>query len=85
MNKHLNDWMDKVEGKEVGSSNKGIAKERVRQGYDKSSSKKKELAKKIKVSHKGDIGHVVESIGAGGKVTSVKKHGTPEQLKKLGY
>lgn len=46
MNKHLNDWMDKAEGKEVGSSNKGIEKERVRQGYAKE--KKEHLAKKIK-------------------------------------
>lgn len=35
--------MDKVEGREVGSSNKNIHKERVRQGYE---AKKKGLAKK---------------------------------------
>lgn len=43
MNKHLNNWLDKAEGKAEGSSNKGIEKERVRQGYDK----KKSMAKKI--------------------------------------
>lgn len=44
----MNDWMDKAEGKPVGSSNAGIDKERVRQGYDKATSKKHEMAKKIK-------------------------------------
>lgn len=43
MNKYLNNWLDKVEGKPEGSSNKGIEKERVRQGYDK----KKSMAKKM--------------------------------------
>lgn len=41
--------MDKAEGKAEGSSNAGVAKERVRQGYDKASDKKKDLAKKIRI------------------------------------
>ena len=34
MLKGLNDFMDKAEGREVGSSTKAIMKERKRQGYD---------------------------------------------------
>ena len=35
MNKHLNNWLDKVEGKPPETSNNAIKKERKRQGYDK--------------------------------------------------
>lgn len=48
MSSHLNNWLDKVEGRKEGSSNKAIEKERVRQGYDK----KKDMAKKFKLSSK---------------------------------
>ena len=33
MNKHLNNWLDKVEGKKVGTTNENIEKEIKRQGY----------------------------------------------------
>ncbi len=46
MDKHLNNWLDKVEGREEGSSNKNIEKERVRQGY-KPEEKKEQMAKKV--------------------------------------
>lgn len=35
MLKGLNDFLDKHEGRPIGSSTKAIKKERVRQGYDK--------------------------------------------------
>jgi len=34
MNKHLNNWMDKVEGKKPETTNNAIKKERKRQGYN---------------------------------------------------
>ena len=33
MNKHLNNWLDKVEGKPLNTTNNAITKELVRQGY----------------------------------------------------
>jgi len=33
MNKHLNNWLDEVEGKEPETTNKAINEERKRQGY----------------------------------------------------
>ena len=33
MNKHLNNFIDKVEGLEEGTTNKAIEQERTRQGY----------------------------------------------------
>lgn len=45
MLKGLNDFLDKHEGREVGSSTKAILKERKRQGYDKSKSKALKKAK----------------------------------------
>lgn len=49
MLKGLNDFLDKHEGREVGSSTKAIEKERVRQGYAKS----KALESKIKGKKEG--------------------------------
>ena len=46
MLKGLNDFMDKAEGREVGSSTKAILKERKRQGYDKGSKSKAMVKKK---------------------------------------
>lgn len=43
-NKPMWDWMDKHEGKKVGSSHAAMEKEKVRQGYGKA--KSKALAKK---------------------------------------
>jgi hypothetical protein len=43
MLKGLNDFLDKHEGREVGSSTKAIMKERKRQGYDKSTPRSKAL------------------------------------------
>jgi len=80
-----NSYMEKRSKREVYENMLRIGKEGADHFQGKASDKKKEMAKKIKISHKGDIGHVVESIGPGGKVTSVKKHGTKDQLKKLGY
>lgn len=50
MDKHLNNWLDKVEGRESNSSNKAIDKERKRQGYDK----KKAMASKIYTGRKDE-------------------------------
>ncbi len=47
-NKAMWDWMDKAEGKEVGSSHANMEKERERQGYKKSKSKSQALANKKK-------------------------------------
>jgi hypothetical protein len=33
MNKHLNNWLDKIEGKPKETTNKAIKKEKRRQGY----------------------------------------------------
>ena len=44
-NKPLWDWMDKVEGRKVGSSTAALEKEKTRQGYK---AKSKGLANKIK-------------------------------------
>lgn len=33
MNKHLNNWLDKAEGKKENATNKSIEKELKRQGY----------------------------------------------------
>ena len=43
MLKGLNDFLDKHEGRKVGSSTKAIMKERKRQGYDKSTPRSKAL------------------------------------------
>ena len=40
-NKAMWDWMDKAEGKKVGSSHANMQKERIRQGYKKVASKMK--------------------------------------------
>jgi hypothetical protein len=54
-NKAMWDWMDKAEGKEVGSSTRNLEKEKKRQGYKSSPArskglegKKKEIASKMK-------------------------------------
>ena len=47
MNHALNNWMDKAEGKPEGSSNRGINKERERQGYKAVHEKRKEVAGKM--------------------------------------
>lgn len=44
MNKHLNNWFDKVEDKPENTSNNAIAKERKRQGYDTKSASAKIVA-----------------------------------------
>jgi len=48
MNKHLNNWLDKVEGKPPETSNNAIKKERKRQGYDKDY-KQEEIARKSEI------------------------------------
>ncbi len=48
--KAMNNWMDKAEGKKVGSSNAGIAKERKAQGYDKRGTSDGYMPKKTKLS-----------------------------------
>ena len=53
MLKGLNDFLDKHEGREIGSSTKAIMKERKRQGYDKSKSKALSKAKEGKSGYLG--------------------------------
>lgn len=43
MLKGLNDFLDKHEGRKIGSSTKAILEERKRQGYDKPKAKSKAL------------------------------------------
>ena len=48
MNKHMWNWMDKVEGKKEGTSAEALEKEKKRQGYKKEvSAKKEKVAKKM--------------------------------------
>ena len=44
-NKAMWDWMDKAEGKKVGSSHSNMMKEKERQGYGKAKHKALEKAK----------------------------------------
>lgn len=48
MNKALYNWLDKVEGKKVGSTVKNIEKERKIRGYKKSTDYPKLVAKALK-------------------------------------
>ena len=63
MLKGLNDFLDKAEGKPVGSSTAGILKERKRQGYDKSKSKALDGMKKIPYSKAKNITKGIHQLG----------------------
>ena len=49
MDKHINNWLDEVEGKEPETSNEGIKKELKRQGYIKNNTIFKGTYKRINI------------------------------------
>jgi hypothetical protein len=72
MLKGLNDFLDKHEGREIGSSTKAINKERVHQGYKAIKEKKHDVAKKMASVKLGkeklkNFAYSVEDVGSGMK------------------
>ena len=74
----LNDWFDKHEGKEEGSSNKGIEKERKRQGYDKKEQRRQDKIQGEPTSMEEKMDKLMGKGGGGGV-----RHG--KKAKKLSF
>jgi len=63
MNKHLNNWLDEVEGKPKNTSNNAINKERVRQGH-----KEVSLLEAIKTGNKEAEADITDRANGGEEI-----------------